>query len=178
MSGRGGLLLLALAAAAPAEAEEPSVEEAKRHYGAGAVAYEKGDYATAVEEFRKAFVASHRAEILFDIARAETRLGNERDAIEYLKEYLKMMPDAPDAASVEAEVAAREKALAAAEAERRAAADAAAARKREEEARAQARRAEEAAARGSPLRKPAIALLAGGGVLVAGGIALGAVAEW
>ena len=163
-------------------AAEP-MEEAKLHYRAGASHYEAGRYADAIREFQAAYDASKKPEILFNIARAHTRLGHDEEAIAFLKRYLEAAPDSADAPSVRAEIEARERALAerrdktraevAAELAKR---DAAAAH---QEAVTAQRRAEAERQRAEQARYPkwpGYALLGGGGGLLGIGIALGAVA--
>ena len=100
------VVLCARAFAAPSP-----TEVAKRHYELGAQAYEKQDYATALREFNLAYEISEQPDILFNLARVETKLGHERAAIDYLKRYIEKAPSANDVVSVRAEIDAREKAL-------------------------------------------------------------------
>lgn len=177
-----GIVMAVVALVCTAAAAE-SMEDAKLHYRAGASHYEAGRYADAIREFQAAYDASKKPEILFNIARAHTRLGHDEEAIAFLKRYLEAAPDSADAASVRAEIEARERALA----ERRdktraevaaelAKQDAAAALR---EAATAQRRAEEEKKRAEQARYPkwpGYALLGGGGGVLVIGVALGAVA--
>jgi tetratricopeptide (TPR) repeat protein len=182
-------------------ARAQSEDEARAHYTLGASAYGRGDFETAVREFNAAWELSRRPEILFNLARAEVKLGRDRDAIAHLKEYLRLRPNADDEPAVRGEIAARERALQQQEESARQAAQAQAAaaeanaaarraQEREAAAREQARLAAEAArtsaeaartaerANRAPLRKAGIGLLAGGAGVVVVGIALGGIAAW
>jgi tetratricopeptide (TPR) repeat protein len=182
-------LLLLGAAVRPVAAAPPAARpEAKVHYQAGADYYSSGHYTDAIREFQAAYELSHLPAILYNLARAETQLGHEAEAIGYLKRYLAASPEAPDAPSVRAEIAAREKALADAQARARAEADAAASRKQAEDAERRAREEAEAARRANDeahrTRGRSILAYALGGLAVgvglaavAGGIAAGVLAE-
>jgi tetratricopeptide (TPR) repeat protein len=140
-----GALLMLLLCAAPALAGEAAISpEAKRHVELGMQHYEAGRYQQASSEFELAYRLSQRPALLFNIARAEAKLGHEEAAIAFLRRYLEERPDAPDAAAVMAEIDARQQAMASAKAQQQAEADAAEARLRADTmAREQARRDEE-----------------------------------
>jgi tetratricopeptide (TPR) repeat protein len=104
-------IALVLALLAPA-AHADSLAEAKARYAAGEALYAAARYAEAIVEFQAAYDLSHRAAILYNLARAESRLGHEETAIRYLQRYLIEAPDVADAASIRSEIAARENALA------------------------------------------------------------------
>jgi len=165
------LLVVLFLCARPALADMPSPSpepEAKQHYLSGAAAYDRGDYQLAVDEFRRAWHLSHQPAMLFNLGRAESKLGHDETALQYLREYLEELPDSPDVPAVRSEIEAREKALAekraldqvvaSTAARDRAAADAARARKRR------------------TLRIGGWTLFVAGLAIVAGGIGAGAVA--
>ncbi|HZS37763.1 MAG TPA: hypothetical protein VFF06_13090 [Polyangia bacterium] len=138
------MLLLALAGARAVAAEPAISPEAKRHVDLGMQHYEAGRYQDAIGEFELAYRLSQRAALLYNIARAEAKLGHDDAAIAFLRRYLEERPDAPDAPAVRAEIEARESAIASGKAKRQAEADAAEARMRADAlAREQARRDEE-----------------------------------
>ncbi len=169
----GGLLLVAAtAAAAPPR-------EAKLHFDRGSAAYGAGRWQEAVDEFTRAYELSRYADILLDIARAETHLGREEAAIGYLERYLAAKPDAEDAPSVRAEVTARRMALIQKKNAAEAQAEAERARRAAEEA--EARRADEkrreAAAHRLRLRWAGVGLVVAGAAIAGGGVACGLVAQ-
>lgn len=82
---------LVLAAAAPVAADEPTpddLEAARVHYHAGEQHYLRGRYAQAIEEFQEALRLSGRAELLYNISQAYERMGDVRNARDYLARYL------------------------------------------------------------------------------------------
>ena len=170
---------VALLSASPARAAD-DITEAKLHYQLGASAYEKGRYEDAVREFKASYDLSKKPDILFDLARALTKLDRPEEAIDYLKRYLVAAPDSPDAPTVRSELQAREAALAAKReadaAKQQAAAASDEALRREDEARKAREEAATARAASHP-RWPGYAALVGGVVFLGVGIALGAVAE-
>src|SRR5262245_47149924 len=117
-----GVLIASLVSGRPAAVagKTPNATQAvpvgKVHVDLGVEAYLGGRYAEAVREFELAYRLSSKPQILFNIARAEAKLGHEEAAIAFLKRYLEELPDAEDAAAVRAEVEARERAMAAARA--------------------------------------------------------------
>lgn len=175
------LLLIALPVAA-AEGD-PNLGEAKIHYDSGAAYYAGGHFEEAVREFKAAYELSRRPAILFNLARAETKLGREEEAIKYLKRYLDESPDAADAPSVRSEIEAREKGLTERKQLARVEAEAEQARKQAEQARKQeqaaaahAQRAEEevrTARLALHPRWPGWLLIAVGAATVGAGIGLG-----
>jgi tetratricopeptide (TPR) repeat protein len=199
------VLLAILTFCAIVQAGESSVSpEAKRHVDSGVEAYNAARYEEAVKEFELAYRLSNRPALLFNIARAEAKLGHEEAAIAFLRRYLEERPNAPDAPAVLAEIEAHEKTLEAARAKvaaekdaaraaelaRKSEAEAKDAERRAAEATAQARRELEKQQRQLELQKPmpppdphATVRRAGIGMTVAGvlvlvtGVALGVVAS-
>jgi tetratricopeptide (TPR) repeat protein len=164
-------------------AEAPISAEAKKHVEQGVVHYDAGRFAEAIKEFDLAYRLSHRPALLFNIARAEAKLGHEDIAIAFLRRYLEERPDAPDAPAVLAEIDARERALEASKDKMKAEAEAQAARKQADELAAQARAQAAppppavvvAAPPPAPARSTSKALRYAGGTLVAVGPVLAAV---
>jgi hypothetical protein len=117
--------------------------------------------------------------LLYDLARVETRLGHEEQAIAYLKQYVDQAPNANDVLSVRAEIAAREQA--ADQKRRTALAEAQAATAKAEIASARVRdelRRQDTEKRArTGARYGGIASLAVGAAALAGGIACGVLAS-
>ena len=86
--------LLAVLIAAGALAQEDA--DAKIHFQAGVLHYDKGDYQQALEEFEAAFAASQRPAHLYNIAQCHDKLGDARKTIEYLRRYLGAAPPEED----------------------------------------------------------------------------------
>lgn len=76
----------AIAVAQGSEAEDAA---ARAHFEAGTHALDTGEYARASTEFRAAYAATHRPELLYDIYLAEERGGNVAAAVEALEGYLR-----------------------------------------------------------------------------------------
>lgn len=142
---QGVVIALAVAVITPAFAGESAISpEAKRHVDAAVQHYEAQRWKEASEEFELAYRLSHKPALLFNIARCEAKLGHDEAAIAFLRKYLEERPDAPDTASVLAEIEAREQSLANAKGKAQAEAEAQAAKKRAEALQLeQARRDEE-----------------------------------
>jgi tetratricopeptide (TPR) repeat protein len=193
------LLALALSSMVAVANEAPVSPEAKRHVDAGIEAYNGARYDEAVKEFELAYRLSNRPALLFNIARAEAKLGHEEEAIAFLRRYLEERPNAPDAPAVLAEIEAYQKTLSEQQATQQAVKDAAHATElaaRAEAEAQEARRHAEALAKKAaaeqtekvwqnvapppdtrPVRRKAgIGLIVAGAVVAITGIALGAVA--
>ncbi len=109
--GRLVLLVALLGSAVARAADLPVSPEAKRHVDIGVEHYNAGRFAEASREFELAYRLSGRPALLFNIARAEAKLGHDEVAIAFLRRYLEERPNAPDAPAVLAEIEAHEKAL-------------------------------------------------------------------
>jgi len=85
------LLALTLAGGAvPALAQskpDPNEERAKELYQNGALLYEEGRYEDAIVAWQESYRLSGRAELLFNIANAQERLGHYQDALDTLSRY-------------------------------------------------------------------------------------------
>lgn len=93
----GFAIAAALASSAPiARAQQLSEEdsEARVHFRLGNVYYESGRFAEAAGEFQQAYDLSHRPALLYNIFVAHRDAGNLGPAIQALREYLRLVPDA------------------------------------------------------------------------------------
>ena len=102
-----GLALPQLAGAAPASAAAKPVdkdrqhkEQAKQLFNEGTVLYDLRKFEQAIESFEKAYKAYPNAAFLFNLAQAHRMAGNNADAIGFYNNYLRRVPDAPNAADV------------------------------------------------------------------------------
>jgi hypothetical protein len=93
------LLILALLAA-PALADEPDTEIARRHYQRGRDLYDTGLYAEAVKEFEAAHEVMPTPLLDFNVARCHDRLEHWRLAVDAYERYLQGVPTAADATEV------------------------------------------------------------------------------
>ncbi|MBX2796770.1 MAG: tetratricopeptide repeat protein [Myxococcales bacterium] len=71
---------------------EPA-DEAKRLYGVGTQMYAEGRYALAIEAFQRAFDLTGHADLLFNIANAQERMGDLKGAIDTLDRYRLEAPE-------------------------------------------------------------------------------------
>jgi tetratricopeptide (TPR) repeat protein len=103
-------ILCALLVAAPsARADEAADgERARTLFHDGERRYDQGDYVGALEQFQEARRLRPAAELDYDIARCWDRLGRIDDAIREYRHYLSASPNAPNAAVVQARLAALE----------------------------------------------------------------------
>lgn len=76
--------------------------QARTRFFEGKKAYDTGDFRTAWQHFREAYVLSHRPQLLFNIGQAADRLGETADAESAFKMYLEQLPDADNALQVRA----------------------------------------------------------------------------
>lgn len=91
-------------AAATPDAE--AVATAREAYRRGETLYESGRFAEAEEEFQEAFRLIHNPVVLLSIAECQERDQRGAAAALSLRRYLMLRPDAPDAESVGARIAA------------------------------------------------------------------------
>jgi hypothetical protein len=104
----GCTLALALAFAAPARAEEPTLEqmeEAREEYRAGSESYQKGNYPDAEKRFRHVYELLHSASLLYDLALALEKQSKWRAAADTYEAYLHDTRDVKDRKKLEKHVA-------------------------------------------------------------------------
>jgi tetratricopeptide (TPR) repeat protein len=96
------------AAAAPAE----DVARARQHFAAGRTHYDLKEYEPALAEFKDAYRWVQDPVFLFNIAQCHWKLGREREAIDFYRNYLRRAPNATNRPEVERRVQELEAALA------------------------------------------------------------------
>ena len=79
-------------------------EEAHAHSTLGKVEFDRGRYAPAMAEFKRAYELAPVPELLFNIARCQEQLGDLRAAIASYDQYLAAKPNAEDRAAIEAQI--------------------------------------------------------------------------
>ena len=68
-------------------------ERARLHFSAGRSYYEEGNYEQALVEFQRAYDLSHRDVLLVNIANAQERLGQWREASATLERFVASLPE-------------------------------------------------------------------------------------
>jgi hypothetical protein len=95
------LLCLAVIAAAMPSAHADNNERAKELYDDAEAAYHNGDFQSAYDKFRQAYLVTKQPAFLYDMSSALERLSRPHDAAEELRAYLRARPDAPTRGAVE-----------------------------------------------------------------------------
>ncbi len=92
-------IVVPLVAPTPVSADPVKAESLD---AAGKTAFQKGAFADAVVAFRAAFEEDARPDFLFNLAKAQQKLGDFGGAIETLDRYLEEVPKASDRKEIEA----------------------------------------------------------------------------
>lgn len=102
-------------AASPASAgalheddEQALDDEARQRFELGRTFYEAGRFGQAAEEFAEAYRLSGRPQLLYNVYVAQRDAANWSAAIEALRSYLAMVPDAPDRITLRARLGSME----------------------------------------------------------------------
>jgi tetratricopeptide (TPR) repeat protein len=107
------LIVVALAVAAPARAEENENSKiAKAHYMAGVKHYNIGDYQDALTAFKSAYLRVADPVFLFNMGQCYRQLGDHDNAARQYRAYLRERPNAPNRVEVERFIAAADEQLA------------------------------------------------------------------
>ena len=91
-------------------------DEARTRFQLGSTLYRQGRVDDAAREFRAAYEVSHRAELLYNLYLVERDAGNTREAAEALRTYLRDAEQVPDRGLMEGRLAALDRQMAAADA--------------------------------------------------------------
>ena len=100
------LSLTAALGALPRAAHADERTEARRHFRAGLDLVTQRQYVRAIEEFQAAYAILPNVNVLFNIARAYSDVGDVDRALDYYQRYL--LADVPDRAEVEQTIRALE----------------------------------------------------------------------
>jgi len=98
--------LLALAAAAPAHAEDERVPEAQRHFEAGMAHFHLEEYDPAIDEWEKGYRIKPAPQFLYNIAQAYRLSRRPEKALTFYQKYLRLDPKARNRAECERHIAA------------------------------------------------------------------------
>jgi hypothetical protein len=81
--------------------EDPVMVQAKQHFESGRNAYNAGDYATAIKEFKAAEQLRPSPILAYNIGLANEKQGRKRVAVRYYRHYLELQPNAKNRDEVE-----------------------------------------------------------------------------
>ena len=99
------MAVLTAVTAAPVQAATPQESaRAREHFQAGQVHYDLKEYAEALKEFKDAYRFVHDPVLLFNIAQCHWKLGQNQEALDFYRNYLRRAPDAPNRPEVEKRV--------------------------------------------------------------------------
>ena len=85
--------------------QEKRDAEARDHYEKGLTHYNLGEFDPAVEEFKKAYELSNAPGLLFNIAQVYRAKEDYKQALYFYRTFLRLQPEAPNRADVEARIA-------------------------------------------------------------------------
>ena len=108
------LSLVVLMPATPVTAAPSSEEKtkAREHYQKGLTHYDIKEYSDALTEFKNAYRVVQDPAFLFNIAQCYRKLGQDVEALDYYRNYLRRFPTAPNRAEVERRIQEIERELA------------------------------------------------------------------
>jgi tetratricopeptide (TPR) repeat protein len=85
----------------PAKAVSNPVGEARAHSNRGTGLYNLGRFSDALAEFEAAYLAIQDPPFLFNIAQCQRKMGNNKEALETYRAYLRVAPAAPNRTEVQ-----------------------------------------------------------------------------
>lgn len=85
----------------PPPSDDAAMAQAKQHFEAGKNAYNSGDYAGAIREFKAAESLRPSPILDYNIGLANEKLGKKRVAVKYYRRYLNLQPNARNKDEVE-----------------------------------------------------------------------------
>jgi len=120
-------LLIAPAHAKQKKRTQSAQDEARDLYKQGMTHYELGEFDLAIDEFKRAYALTSAPGLLFNLAQVYRMKKDPEQAVYFYRTYLRLVPDAPNRADVEALLAENQALVDADRAKKRAEAEAAAA---------------------------------------------------
>ncbi|HEX4462651.1 MAG TPA: hypothetical protein VIA18_31960 [Polyangia bacterium] len=99
-------------APAAAASDDATMAQAKQHFEAGRAAYNNGDYAGSIREFKQAEGLRPSPVLDYNIGLANEKLGKRRVAVKYYRHYLELQPNAPNKDEVQGRITSLEAAIA------------------------------------------------------------------
>jgi hypothetical protein len=107
LSIAAAVLVVVLAILLPdlAAAQDADDDQARLHFDVAAGYYERGEYESALHEFRSAYQLSRRPELQYNLALCYQQLGRLDEAITALERYLSEVTDIENRANLEVRLA-------------------------------------------------------------------------
>jgi tetratricopeptide (TPR) repeat protein len=78
--------------------------KAREHFAAARIHYDLKEYEPALQEFKDAYRWVQDPVFLFNIAQCHWKLGHQREAVDFYRNYLRRAPNAPNRPEVERRV--------------------------------------------------------------------------
>jgi tetratricopeptide (TPR) repeat protein len=103
----------ALAVEPPRPASQEEKAKAREHYQKGLTHYDLKEYAEALSEFKDAYRLVQDPAFLFNIAQCHRKLGQNVEALDFYRNFLRRSPNAPTRPEVERRIQEVERELAA-----------------------------------------------------------------
>jgi tetratricopeptide (TPR) repeat protein len=97
------VILAALVLAPPSSRADP--QKARASFDRGTALYAVEHWDEAIREFEAGFIEEPLPSFLYNIAQAHKHAGRPAKAVAYYQKYLDLLPNAPDRAQVEQEIA-------------------------------------------------------------------------
>lgn len=109
-----GVSIVAVAASSVAHAQQPAPgeDQARMHFRLGRAYYDSGEFDRAATEFDEAYRLSQRPQLLYNIYVSRRDAGQTRQAVDALRRYLELVPDAQDREQLSQRLRAMERTLA------------------------------------------------------------------
>jgi tetratricopeptide (TPR) repeat protein len=85
----------------PLTAPRSASSEAKTHSNRGTSLYNLGRFSDALSEYEAAYLAVQDPPFLFNIAQCHRKMGNNKEALDSYRSYLRVAPAAPNRAEVQ-----------------------------------------------------------------------------
>ena len=117
MSGRRSCQLRFLSRSPADEVAHPGVKraeekaKAREHYQKGLTHYDIKEYSEALAEFKNAYRVVQDPAFLFNIAQCYRKLGQDVEALDYYRNYVRRFPTAPNRTEVDRRIQEIEKEL-------------------------------------------------------------------
>jgi hypothetical protein len=87
------------------KAEDQKLTEIKKYFEDASIQYKTGEYAAALENFKKVYAMTQEPSVLFNIGQCQRFLGQSEEAIKTFRTFIREAPDSPQAENAKARIA-------------------------------------------------------------------------